>query len=204
MMVEAISRYVRRRGSRASAAALAVFVLLPASAAASDWASRRHAARELDRGKARSARHRGGAPRLEPATHVHQLGDHRPADPSGRAALDRRRGVGRRAACQTDRSLAGRQLCQLPRVSLLPRLPVARGRVLRRLPAAAARLSRCRRSGHDDHRVRRAELVRNRAHGTAGARSGRVERGAGGAYRRRDDVGDQGRWNGGRRPVRVG
>src|SRR5689334_2086668 len=40
MMVEAISRYVRRRGARASAAALAVFVLLPAPAAASDWASR--------------------------------------------------------------------------------------------------------------------------------------------------------------------
>src|SRR5689334_2863664 len=40
MMVKAISRCVRRTGARLSAAALAALVLLPATAGASDWASR--------------------------------------------------------------------------------------------------------------------------------------------------------------------
>jgi hypothetical protein len=44
---------------------------------------------ELDRRKARFARHRGGPPRLERAAHVHQLGDHRSAEPSRGAASDR-------------------------------------------------------------------------------------------------------------------
>src|SRR5581483_324393 len=40
MIVEALSRYVCRRGAQVSAALLGVLVLLPASAAAADWASR--------------------------------------------------------------------------------------------------------------------------------------------------------------------
>ena len=62
--------------------------------------------------------------RLEPAADVHQLAHHRPAAPPARAATPRRtRSRSTPMHMRATAALAGRLLRQLPRLSVLPRLP---------------------------------------------------------------------------------
>ena len=133
------------------------------------------------------------------ADRVRQLADRRPPRAPRGAAGPEEDLVGVDAEPRAAlRRLAGRDVRELPRLPVLPRLPAPRARApgrdrrqggpVRRVPAGADEALRLHAAA--DHRVRGAVLARLRAPRPARARPGRAQRAGGDADQRRADAAD--------------